>query len=1194
MKHLLTIQILALSLSIFAGSWPQWRYDSGHTASCPENLETKSLKQLWQRSYPQRKMVWDDPLNWDLMPYDQTFEPVCSGDILIVNFNDLDKLVAFNTKTGKELWSFRCNGPIRFPAAIDKDRVFTVSDDGHLYCLDLKTGKMEWKFNGAPQNRLIVGNRRLISTWPARGGAVIADGKVWFSTGIWPFMGTFIYCINAKNGSEIWCNSGNHADYIKQPHDSPAFAGIAPQGILTFNNGLLTIPGGRSAAAGYDAKTGKQLYFHHAKNKKSGGSFVCSSGKYYYGHEREGYVSQYEIKNGKKRIKKIGRKPVLDGNMIYYSGSTVSAATSKKPLKKLWDISVDASGDLIKAGNTLIAGGKNIITFIDLENNGKKANISRSLSVKGNVKRLIAADNKLFAVTLEGDIIAFGANAQSPQSYQQDKKTLTCSAKAEKEVKKLLKKLPVKEGFATIFGIGNGDMVNAISLHSNLSLVVFDSSAKKIDAWRRAYEDAGFSGEKTAFIHWNPSMQTAQYYSLLTIINKLSTDSEFMEMAYRSLRPYGGIMIVNSLEKPSFFNTAKSYHGVEINGKMLVKSGAPSGAANYTHMYGSLKNTLVSEDDRVKLPLGLLWFGGNSNMDVLPRHGHGPPQQIVNGVLIIQGINSLSARDVYTGKILWKQNFKDLGGFNTWYDITYKHDPTATDYNQVHLPGANARGTNYVATSDAVYLVENNFCHVLDLKTGKSKKHIFIPAPKKKANAEKWGYIGCHNDFLIGTADFASDDHSSSHSLSVFNRRTGKLLWTRDATHSYIHNGIVASGNHLFVIDKVSTSGLNKLLRRGMPVPKGEALICFDLATGKIVWKNDKDIYGRWLGISEANNMVLLSNRPSRDMLSGEKGERMTALDLRTGKIVWDKKMTYNNPPILLDDSIVVDTCAYDLLTGEIKMRANPLTGENTPFTYNRTYGCNTVTAGKHLLLFRSAAAGFYDWDNLGGTGNFGGYKSSCTSNLIPACGVLNSPDYTRTCSCSYQNQTSLAFINMPELEYWTNNQIKWDGSRINNFGLNFGAPGDRMYNGTLWLEYPLIGGASPKLQIKVNGNYQRNTKHSLLMKGDQNWVGASSISNFDSIEITINKNDNEDAKYDLLLYFAESDRKVEKGDRIFNLEIADKKIGPIDIISIAGEALKTVSIPVKMVKIDKKITIKAIPMRGTALLSGIHLKRIK
>ncbi|MEE8576109.1 MAG: PAS domain-containing protein, partial [candidate division Zixibacteria bacterium] len=87
----------------------------------------------------------------------------------------------------------------------------------------------------------------------------------------------------------------------------------------------------------------------------------------------------------------------------------------------------------------------------------------------------------------------------------------------------------------------------------------------------------------------------------------------------------------------------------------------------------------------------------------------------------------------------------------------------------------------------------------------------------------------------------------------------------------------------------------------------------------------------------------------------------------------------------------------------------------------------------EHLLTFRSAAAGFFDLANDGGTGNFGGFKSSCTSNLVVANGVLNAPDYTRTCVCRYQNQTSLAMVHMPEVETWTDNSYLSAGNVISS-----------------------------------------------------------------------------------------------------------------------------------------------------------------
>src|SRR5690606_11473651 len=106
--------------------------------------------------------------------------------------------------------------------------------------------------------------------------------------------------------------------------------------------------------------------------------------------------------------------------------------------------------------------------------------------------------------------------------------------------------------------------------------------------------------------------------------------------------------------------------------------------------------------------------------------------------------------------------------------------------------------------------------------------------------------------------------------------------------------------------------------------------------------------------------------------------------------------------------------------TGKPVMRKHPLTGELVEWSWTRNYGCNTPIASEHLLTFRSGAAGYFDLCNDGGTGNMGGFRSSCTNNLVVAGGLLNAPDYTRTCTCNYQNQTSLALIHMPEAEMWT------------------------------------------------------------------------------------------------------------------------------------------------------------------------------
>jgi outer membrane protein assembly factor BamB len=186
-----------------ASDWPMWRSDAGRTAASPEELPGE-LDLLWERVYSPREPVWDDPLNWDLMRFDRIFEPVLMNGLLFIGFNDSDKMVALDANTGEEKWAFYADGPVRLPAAAWDSKVYFTSDDGCLYCLNASDGSLVWKFRGGPSDQKVLGNRRLTSTWPARGGPVVKDGVVYFAASIWPFMGTFIYALDADSGNVVW------------------------------------------------------------------------------------------------------------------------------------------------------------------------------------------------------------------------------------------------------------------------------------------------------------------------------------------------------------------------------------------------------------------------------------------------------------------------------------------------------------------------------------------------------------------------------------------------------------------------------------------------------------------------------------------------------------------------------------------------------------------------------------------------------------------------------------------------------------------------------------------------------------------------------------------------------------------------------------------------------------------------------
>lgn len=1116
--------LISLSAVVHADDWPMWRFDAGHTACSTEQLPAH-VELEWERVYSPRRQVWDDPLNNDLMTYDRVFEPVVAGGRMFIGFNDSDKVVALDLRTGAELWSFFTGGPVRLPPVCWQDRVYLTSDDGHLYCVSAVNGKKLWSFRGAPSPRKALGNRRLISAWPARGGPVIRDGKVYFTASIWPFMGTFIYALDAETGAMVWVNDGTGADFIKQPHSATAFAGVAPQGVLAVTTDTLLVPGGRSVPAGFDLATGALRYFHlNEGGKGSGGTFVAAGDDYFYVHTRERGVRVCDVKTGTQGKSEMN-EPVIDGGRLFDSDAqhVRELGTSQRVI---WEVGADGSGDLIKSGNHLYAAGKNSLCAIAL---GEKPQVTWTLPMQGEVRRLLAADGKLIAVTMDGRIQVYGASGRKAERLiVKPKMSAAPSALAAGLARTLTKRAGDPAGHALIFGAEELGVIDALLAETQMQITVVASDEEKVTELRGTYDARGVYGTRITFqVGDARSFQAPPYFAHLVV-----APSRQVAAAYASVRPYGGVLFCREAVQADGLEKAR-VDAID-GGHLIIREGALPGAADWTHQYGDIGNTVKSDDRRVRAPLGVLWFGGSSNMDVLPRHAHGPPEQVVGGRLYIEGLHLLSARDVYTGRILWQHDFKDLGTYGIYFNETYADTPLSTAYNQKHIPGANARGTNFVATEDAVYMALKGECQMLDAGTGELKKTIKLHADTAKAS--QWGFIGVLDDGLIGGDGFAHfnrhfgattekaaatiEDYSASAGLAVFDRHSGALRWRATARHSFLHNAIVAGNGRIYCMDKLTSYAENLLKRRGADLPKDYRIVCFDALTGKVLWQQEQDIFGTWLGYSQEHDVLLQAGSKASDRLSAEVGAGMIVYEGKSGRVRWqDLKRTYTGPCILHNELILTGANSYSssggafsLLTGEPHLVKNPLTGNMEPWRLNRTYGCNTIIASEHLLTYRSGAAGFYDLDSMSGTSNLGGFKSGCTSNLVVANGVLNAPDYTRTCSCAYQNQTSLALISMPDMEMWSYSQFGLDakqGDRILHAGINFGAPGNRRAaDGTLWLEYPHVGdGNSPKLGVECSGSgvkwFRHHSSTVSATAGSQPWIAASGFIGEADIVIT-------------------------------------------------------------------------------------------
>ncbi len=364
---------------------------------------------------------------------------------------------------------------------------------------------------------------------------------------------------------------------------------------------------------------------------------------------------------------------------------------------------------------------------------------------------MIAADDRLFAFTREGRIYCFAGQQTEPVAYSHTKwSPPALSAAVHAKAERILAATNAREGYAIVWGIGDGQLVEALVQHSDLHVIVVEPSARKVQNGRDRYALADLYGTRISLIKGDPqTVQLPPYLASVMVcenVDTLETGSEngFLARAYQSLRPFGGRMcfftsVHTRLRLSSLAQLANAKVEFAPDLVIIVREGAIPGTANCTHENTDAANTRVSRDTLVKAPLGVLWFGGPSHELVLPRHGHGPQPQVIDGRMIIEGVDMMRAIDIYTGRLLWEISLPGVGAF----------------YNNVaHQPGANASGSNFVSTSDGIYVAYDKICVRLDPATGKRMSEFELPRLNDMTEpGRRWGYINVIGDYLIGGAD---------------------------------------------------------------------------------------------------------------------------------------------------------------------------------------------------------------------------------------------------------------------------------------------------------------------------------------------------------------------------------------------------------------------------------------------------------
>ena len=191
--------------------------------------------------------------------------------------------------------------------------------------------------------------------------------------------------------------------------------------------------------------------------------------------------------------------------------------------------------------------------------------------------------------------------------------------------------------------------------------------------------------------------------------------------------------------------------------------------------------------------------------------------------------------------------------------------------------------------------------------------------------------------------------------------------------------------------------------------------------------------------------------------------------------------------------------------------------------------------------------------------------------------------------------------VHMPEqFEQW----MAWGDTpfqgRIKRLGINFGAPGDRMTeSGTLWLDYPSVGGPSPEVSIAVGPDRREYYyHHSLWVEGGEgmSWVTASGVEGAENISVGFIPEQYEGADandvlpYTVRLFYAEPG-DAKPGERVFSVSLQGEEIiRDLDIVKAAGGRMRGIAREFKGIKIGRALELSLTAKSGRPIISGVEL----
>ncbi|QDU93260.1 outer membrane protein assembly factor BamB family protein [Lignipirellula cremea] len=911
----------------------------------------------------------------------------------------------------------------------------------------------------------------------------------------------------------------------------------------------------------------------------------------------------------------------------------------------LWSVESSCDASLIVSGDWVVAGGVDKVEAYRVSD-GQSV---WSAAVEGEASSLVGAAGGLIVSTSQGKIYGYFPGkeaaptpyplARTDQPYAADKLTDMYQTAAAQ----ILEQSGVRRGFCLVAGGEQGRLAYELARQSDLRIYCVESDPAKITAAQTALDKAGLYGSRITFIHASGEhLPLSNYFANLIVSDTLLLTGQVpVEQSEldRCLKPCGGkqcwlvppaapgagqaaAWLTSAAVAIDRGELAGQNAAQKTDGSLVVAREKLLGAGDWSHQYGDTSNTMMSSDYRVKGSLGVLWYGDPGPAAMINRHDAAAAPLSTNGRMFIQGFESILCYDAYNGLFLWE--VKNPGALRTG---VFNNEETS----------------NLAASDDWLFVAVDNQCTQYDAATGKIVA-VYETPPAEDQAPRHWGYVAVHDGMLYGASTLRSElaaalrrrGHqvkSDTDAFFAIDLKTQKRSWIHrgqnilhvtialnDGKAYFIDSSITAEARSaLLAADKTELQNLTpeeaKKKEAELKALDVRTAVALDAKTGELLWSKAVDVTDcSRIGIGGGNltlmvhdDCVLICGANAnghywRQFLSGQFNERrLLVLDADTGKKLWSKDANYRHRPIIVDNEIYAEPWAFALRSGEQKMRAHPLTGEQTAWQFSRPgHHCGPITATPNMLLFRSGFTGYYDLYSDSGVSHFAGHRTGCWVNVIPGNGLVMIPEASAGCVCQFSIAATVVLEPRENRGNWRIYSSSGDSLPVKQMNVNLGAPGDRRDSlGQLWLAWPrpnLVGRLELDLDVEdklaPDGEYYAQNEESLTIEGEAApWVFNSGAQGLQSLQLPLRGPDDGPGVYTVKLSFADL-QHADAGQRQFAIRLQGQTVAAdFDVAALAGGSGKPLVRIFKGIEVKDKLLIELPASSGShSILSGIEV----